>query len=124
MYKSFVFHQDPQEIMNEEKTSECSKYKTELDTCTERVTSKSRTTETCEQELYDFLHCRDVKVSLQTDRHVFDADTVLGVNAFKKYKLLLLKCEGSNDSIARVIHTKCLSPEPKTPSTKHMLETK
>ena len=99
MYKSFVFHQDPQEIMNEEKTSECSKYKTELDTCTERVTSKSRTTETCEQELYDFLHCRDVKVSLKTERHVFDAH------------------------IPRVIHTKCLSPEPKTHSTKHMLET-
>lgn len=48
--------------MNEEKTNACSKYKNELDACTERVGAKSNTTETCEQELYDFVHCRDVKV--------------------------------------------------------------
>ena len=37
--------------------------KEELDRCTERVEGKENTTETCEQELYDFIHCVDHCVS-------------------------------------------------------------
>merc|ERR1712036_54057 len=39
--------------------SECAGYRSELDTCTDRVNSKSQTEETCQQELFDFLHCAD-----------------------------------------------------------------
>lgn len=35
-----------------------------MDECTERVNSKSNTTETCVQELFDFLHCVDHCVSV------------------------------------------------------------
>ena len=48
--------------LNVSKEGACTKYNTELETCEARVGAKSNTTETCEQELYDFLHCRDVKV--------------------------------------------------------------
>ena len=41
----------------------CAKYKEELQRCTERVESKQHTTETCAQELYDFVHCVDHCVS-------------------------------------------------------------
>ena len=43
----------------------CSKFREELETCNDRVTSKSKTTETCEQELFDFVHCVDHCVSQQ-----------------------------------------------------------
>ncbi|XP_067949779.1 cytochrome b-c1 complex subunit 6, mitochondrial-like [Watersipora subatra] len=55
--------EDPQELLREECASRCTKYQKELDICTDRVTSRSNTTETCEQELYDFIHCRDEKVA-------------------------------------------------------------
>ena len=44
-----------------EKCSEdhCSKYKNRLDECNDRVTSKSKTTETCFEEILDFYHCVD-----------------------------------------------------------------
>ncbi|XP_077981569.1 cytochrome b-c1 complex subunit 6, mitochondrial-like [Glandiceps talaboti] len=42
---------------------ECVKLMKEFDTCTERVNSRSKTEETCTQELFDFLHCRDECVS-------------------------------------------------------------
>lgn len=37
----------------------CTKFQRVLDECNDRVTSKTSTTETCTQELFDFLHCRD-----------------------------------------------------------------
>ncbi|XP_072023578.1 cytochrome b-c1 complex subunit 6, mitochondrial-like [Amphiura filiformis] len=37
----------------------CESLKAVLDTCTERVNSKSKTEETCTQELFDFMHCVD-----------------------------------------------------------------
>jgi len=41
----------------------CTKCKDELQRCTERVESKKNTTETCAQELYEFVHCVDHCVS-------------------------------------------------------------
>ncbi|XP_031559194.1 cytochrome b-c1 complex subunit 6, mitochondrial-like [Actinia tenebrosa] len=57
--------EDPMDKIREtcEELSECVKLKAEYDTCTERVNSKSKTTETCAQELLEFLHCRDHCVS-------------------------------------------------------------
>jgi len=37
----------------------CEKYKSKLDTCNERVNSRSKTTETCFEELLDLMHCMD-----------------------------------------------------------------
>merc|ERR1711931_229998 len=37
----------------------CQKYKSRLDECNERVTSKGETTETCLEEMLDFYHCMD-----------------------------------------------------------------
>ena len=37
----------------------CIKYKSRLDECNDRVTSKSNTTETCLEEILDFYHCVD-----------------------------------------------------------------
>ena len=37
----------------------CTKYKSRLDECNDRVTSKSATTETCLEEILDFYHCVD-----------------------------------------------------------------
>ena len=37
----------------------CTKYKSRLDECNDRVTSKSNTTETCLEEILDFYHCVD-----------------------------------------------------------------
>ena len=39
--------------------NDCGKYKEKLDECTSRVTSKSKTTETCFEEILDFYHCMD-----------------------------------------------------------------
>ncbi len=52
---------DPQDIAKEKcmELPACSKLKDVMDECTERVEGKSRTTETCTQELYDFLICAD-----------------------------------------------------------------
>lgn len=43
--------------------AECTKLKTELDLCNQRVSSRSNTEETCVQELFDFLECQDKCVS-------------------------------------------------------------
>lgn len=37
----------------------CTKYKQRLDECNSRVTSKTKTTETCLEEIMDFYHCMD-----------------------------------------------------------------
>ena len=42
---------------------ECAKLFQELEICNQRVASKSKTEETCVQELFDFLECRDKCVS-------------------------------------------------------------
>jgi ubiquinol-cytochrome c reductase subunit 6 len=49
-----------------QQTKECQKYYEELQVCTNRVSSKSNTAETCAQELYDFIHCTDHCVSNST----------------------------------------------------------
>jgi ubiquinol-cytochrome c reductase subunit 6 len=56
---------DHQEVLIEKcsELAKCSKFREELDTCNERVTSKTKTSETCEQELFDFVHCVDHCVS-------------------------------------------------------------
>ena len=57
--------QDPQDTLKEECAlkKECVKLQEELDRCTERVNSRTNTSETCAQELYDFVHCVDHCVS-------------------------------------------------------------
>ena len=37
----------------------CAKYKARLDECNDRVQSKSKTSETCFEEILDFYHCVD-----------------------------------------------------------------
>ncbi|XP_033637101.1 cytochrome b-c1 complex subunit 6, mitochondrial-like [Asterias rubens] len=37
----------------------CEALKEELAVCTDRVSSRSKTEETCTQELFDFIHCVD-----------------------------------------------------------------
>ena len=58
---------DPREELDEKcgDTLKCSKLREVMDECTERVNSKSNTTETCVQELFDFIHCVDHCVSLE-----------------------------------------------------------
>ncbi|KAI1283716.1 Cytochrome b-c1 complex subunit 6, mitochondrial [Halotydeus destructor] len=51
---------DPQETLRAECTSHhCENYKTKLETCNERVNSRSQTAETCFEEILDFMHCVD-----------------------------------------------------------------
>lgn len=56
---------DPQDELKEScsERQECVKLKEIFDDCEERVQSRSNTTETCSQELLDFLHCVDHCVS-------------------------------------------------------------
>ncbi|XP_048394581.1 cytochrome b-c1 complex subunit 6, mitochondrial isoform X1 [Stegostoma tigrinum] len=42
-----------------EQIEKCVKLREILDSCTERVSSRSQTEETCTEELFDFLHARD-----------------------------------------------------------------
>ena len=37
----------------------CAKYKARLEECNERVNSKTKSTETCMEEVIDFYHCVD-----------------------------------------------------------------
>ncbi|XP_065886549.1 cytochrome b-c1 complex subunit 6, mitochondrial-like [Dysidea avara] len=50
--------------------SKCRKLNEILEECTNRVNGKSNTTETCTQELFDFLHCRDDCVSKTLFKHL------------------------------------------------------
>ncbi|XP_039277134.1 cytochrome b-c1 complex subunit 6, mitochondrial-like [Nilaparvata lugens] len=55
---------DPQaELKSECQTSHCSELMDELIECNKRVNGKRQTLETCEQELYDMIHCVDHCVS-------------------------------------------------------------
>ncbi|XP_062521422.1 cytochrome b-c1 complex subunit 6, mitochondrial-like [Corticium candelabrum] len=53
--------EDPQEIIREKcrETKKCASLRDKLNTCNERVLSRKRTEETCEEELFDFVHCVD-----------------------------------------------------------------
>ena len=57
---------DHQEVLREKcsELAKCSTLKEKLDTCNERVSGKSNTTEDCSEELFDFVHCVDHCVSL------------------------------------------------------------
>ena len=51
---------DPGTVIKEKCAEDhCTKYKARLDECTDRVNSKSNTTETCFEEILDFYHCVD-----------------------------------------------------------------
>ncbi|XP_014208878.1 cytochrome b-c1 complex subunit 6, mitochondrial [Copidosoma floridanum] len=52
---------DPQTVLREKcsGTKECSKFKEVLDTCNDRVNSRSQTAETCVEEVIDFMSCID-----------------------------------------------------------------
>jgi ubiquinol-cytochrome c reductase subunit 6 len=56
---------DPQDTLKDKCTNkpECMALKEKLDECNARVESRSRTTETCVEELIDFMHCVDHCVS-------------------------------------------------------------
>ncbi|XP_018568379.1 cytochrome b-c1 complex subunit 6, mitochondrial-like [Anoplophora glabripennis] len=53
--------QDPQQILRDQcrETDHCKHLAEKYEACNERVRSKSRTTETCTEELFDFLHALD-----------------------------------------------------------------
>lgn len=59
---------DHQEVLREKcgELSKCTNLKEKLDQCSERVSSRSNTTETCTEELFDFVHCIDHCVSWGT----------------------------------------------------------
>lgn len=63
---------DPQDTLREKcgQTGHCQHYKEELEQCSERVQGRKETTETCAQELYDFIHCVDHCVSKSLFSHL------------------------------------------------------
>merc|ERR1712107_781247 len=50
--------------------SACAAAKSRLDECNERVNSKSKTTETCFEEIIDFYHCVDHCAAPKIFQHV------------------------------------------------------
>merc|ERR1712240_380524 len=54
---------DPQDTKKESCAAECGAYKAKLDACNDRVSGLEGSEETCEEELFDFLHCVDTCVS-------------------------------------------------------------
>ena len=58
---------DPQAVLKESCAQKpgCMAFKQKLEECNERVSSRSQTTETCIEELIDFVHCVDHCVSKQ-----------------------------------------------------------
>eukprot|EP00055_Hartaetosiga_balthica_P016334 m.102948 g.102948 ORF g.102948 m.102948 type:complete len:99 (-) comp9087_c0_seq1:1134-1430(-) len=62
--------EDPLVEIREQCGEKCQKFKEELVKCEERVNSKSKTEETCLQELFDFLHCVDHCVSHKLFDHL------------------------------------------------------
>lgn len=59
------FTQDPHETLREQcgATHHCQALSEKLEQCNDRVNSKKKTTETCIEELYDYIHCVDHCVS-------------------------------------------------------------
>lgn len=56
---------DPQVQLREQcqQKKECVAYQAKLQECNDRVNSKTKTEETCVEELFDFMHCVDHCVS-------------------------------------------------------------
>jgi len=55
---------------------QCGALKAKLDECNERVTSKSKTSETCFEEILDFYHCVDHCAGPKIFQHVkWDGET-------------------------------------------------
>ena len=56
---------DPQDELKEKcaELSKCSKMRERLDECNDRVSSRTKTMETCTEEMFDFVHCVDHCVS-------------------------------------------------------------
>jgi len=50
--------------------NQCTSYKAKLDECEERVKSKTKTTETCFEEILDFYHCVDHCAAKDIFKHV------------------------------------------------------
>ena len=52
---------DPQKVLREKcsETQKCSKLQEKLNTCNDRVNSRSQTTETCVEEVIDYMSCID-----------------------------------------------------------------
>jgi len=51
---------DPQQVLREEcNAKHCTGYETKLKECNQRVNSRSKTAETCNEEVIDFMHCVD-----------------------------------------------------------------
>ena len=63
---------DPQDVAKEmcAEIPACAKLRAVMDECNERVEGKKLTTETCTQELFDFLHCADHCVRLHCYRQL------------------------------------------------------
>lgn len=57
---------DHQEVLREKcaELASCSKLQEVLDACNERVSAKSSTSEDCQEELFDFVHCVEHCVSV------------------------------------------------------------
>ena len=56
----------------------CEPMKALLDECNERVSGKSKTEETCTQELFDFIHCVDHCVSIEIQLTPMEGHTPQG----------------------------------------------
>ncbi|KPM11055.1 glutathione peroxidase [Sarcoptes scabiei] len=62
---------DPMEKLKEKCSSEhCQSWKDKYDACNERVNSRKQTTESCFEELVDFLHCVDHCVAPKLFKHL------------------------------------------------------
>ena len=78
-------YQDPRDGILEEcrEGHHCEALKEELAVCTDRVSSRSKTEETCTQELFDFIHCVDHCVSIQV-KFVYYNESLSGWGTFKQ----------------------------------------
>lgn len=61
-----MFGQDAQEVLRQQcaEKKECASLKERLDACNARVESRTKTSETCVEEVIDFMHCVDHCVSV------------------------------------------------------------
>ncbi|PAA82107.1 hypothetical protein BOX15_Mlig008739g2 [Macrostomum lignano] len=63
--------QDPMDSIREKcrDSSHCANYLDKFNKCEERVARRPNTTEDCEEELFDLLHCRDHCVAKEIFKH-------------------------------------------------------
>uniref|UniRef100_A0A915JEZ6 Cytochrome b-c1 complex subunit 6 n=1 Tax=Romanomermis culicivorax TaxID=13658 RepID=A0A915JEZ6_ROMCU len=77
---------DPLPALREKCTEHhCMNFKELLDQCTERVTSKKKTSETCHQEMVDLIHCVDHCKSNHSDVSLQESARAMP-QLFKKLK--------------------------------------